>query len=292
FYPLKPEDGINRRWCIIASKSGYAPETVKVDVVTNVLLGTEHNEYDALIIQKCAQYGVPPPIVKAQIWRESGFNPNGYAYEPYTFDYVAISIGAEWREGNPAIDEYPYYEYSIAIPSGWPNGPRLQGRLLNPEDIDFRNRYNLSDNSPPDGVLSAQELVWNNPGQGSSWHYADFPIVPFVAQTTIAASYGLLQIWWATALSPMNWNRGAAGRPSELMDPPVNIALSSGYLRLRLGQFMAVHPDSGWDASIRTALVWYNKGRRPCTACPDYTHEDGDYDERVIAEVWRCMPSQ
>jgi hypothetical protein len=93
-----------------------------------------------------------------------------------------------------------------------------QGSRLEQTDIDMRAKYNLSDDSPPDGVLSAQEMVWNNPGQGSSWHYNDFPVVPFVAQTTIASSYGLLQIWWATAYQPMNWNNGRAGRPSELID--------------------------------------------------------------------------
>ncbi|HWO58024.1 MAG TPA: hypothetical protein VNN55_10705 [bacterium] len=146
----------------------------------------------------------------------------------------------------------------VTVMESWPNEARSQGDLPNPEDIYFRNRYNLSDNSPPDGVLSAQELVWNNPGQGSSWHYDDFPIVPFVAQTTIAASYGLLQIWWATAQSEMNWNRGDAGSPSVLIDPTLNLDLGVGYLHKKDRAALQADPTMSWDLRWRTALANYN----------------------------------
>jgi hypothetical protein len=57
-------------------------------------------------------------------------------------------------------------------------------------------------------------------------------LLDFTAQTTIAASYGLFQILYTTAIRPQNWQGVAGGHnPHFLLNPQENAALSTGYLR-------------------------------------------------------------
>ncbi len=199
-----------------------------------------------------------------------------------TIDYDYISVGAD-RRWDPAVDEPPYNNYNIRIPPGWPPGSQPQGGMLTSSDTSFQRKYNLTEDPPADFVLTAQELVHHNPNQGESWHYSDFPPTPFVAQTTIAASYGLLQISWMTAVYPMGWVRS----PSQLIGVDVNLRVGTDYLRRLYDD--RENPELDVRRRWRTALVWYNLGKRDRFGRL-YTPEDSDYDDRVLAKEAWCMP--
>jgi hypothetical protein len=52
------------------------------------------------------------------------------------------------------------------------------------------------------------------------------------AQTAVAASYGLLQVLYTTAVETMQWNVGQSGltrHPSYLFDPGTSLDLGTGY---------------------------------------------------------------
>jgi len=111
-----------------------------------------------------------------------------------------------------------------------------------------------------------------------------------VAQTTIAASYGLKQIAWMTAVRPMRWNDYNGGPPSDLVNIEVNLGIGTRYLRSLYDEFVSDNPGSSYDVRWRTALVWYNMGQKdPVTGAP-HTPESSDYDDSVLSHVPVCMP--
>lgn len=104
-----------------------------------------------------------------------------------------------------------------------------------------------------DGDLTADELVANNPRQG----WSDRADWNFTAQLTLAASYGLGQIMYETALVRGFDNRFEPdkddGRPArdiyELFKADVSIDLSADYLKEQYDK----HGQDWW-----WALYWYN----------------------------------
>lgn len=60
-------------------------------------LGTSNGRFDDLILGFADLRGIPPQILKAQIQRESGFNPNSYRYEPLSQDFAEVSAGKNLR---------------------------------------------------------------------------------------------------------------------------------------------------------------------------------------------------
>ena len=101
-----------------------------------------------------------------------------------------------------------------------------------------------------DQFVSARE-IWEENDQTQNWTKwsiytveqveADQELLNFTAQTPLAASYGLLQIMYVTAIRSMRWEGiGAAKNPSYLFDTTGNLApgveggsleLGSGYLK-------------------------------------------------------------
>jgi hypothetical protein len=112
------------------------------------------------------------------------------------------------------------------------------------------------------------------------------------AQTVVAASYGLLQIWYYTALKDMGWREGqepVSKNPLDLFDPLENLNLGTGYLTkmLRLKAMgeksEKLYPSrEKFEADLRRALGHYNAGPGRFSA---------QYVQEVWARVGRYRPS-
>jgi hypothetical protein len=116
-----------------------------------------------------------------------------------------------------------------------------------------------------DGYLSANEYLAIS-GQGDSWEHTIPEDSDFVAQTTIASSYGMAQLLWSTAVRPMNWNQGNGGNPHVLFYLNVDLNLATGYLRRKYNE----NTTGAWNIDWRNALARYNGGTTP----ENYTYAD------------------
>jgi len=96
----------------------------------------------------------------------------------------------------------------------------------------------------------------------------------YPAQTAIAASYGLLQVTYPTAVETMGWKRGA-GRglerhPADLFDPALSLDLGAGYDADLISKFgfggspAPTYPDpASWLAALGRGFHRYTGGGRP-----------------------------
>jgi hypothetical protein len=128
-------------------------------------------------------------------------------------------------------------------------------------------------------------LNYNNPAKCVSIRanclkvYRDRDLLDFTAQTDLAASYGLLQMGYMTAIGdPINW-QGIGGRqnPSYLFDTDANLAAGGGSLGagtnyLRKVCFPDANPNvdiadpefdsydgtAGFMMAYQNAFNWYN----------------------------------
>ena len=101
----------------------------------------------------------------------------------------------------------------------------------------------------------------------------------YLAQTAIAASYGLMQVLYTTAIDPLNWNAGQPGSsrpPAALFDPATSFDLGShyvawigttkypGFQQISFGSF------SGWHYSFSIVVQAYNSAQPYTTSvCND-----------------------
>jgi len=282
FYPLMYNDGKEIIWKVTAYEGGDMAEA-EIVVDPGVTLGMNYTAFDNYIMEAANQYGIPPTLSKAQIYVEDEtFDPNAYRYEPYGYDYKYIAIGAQ-RGAGTVLDEFPYNHWNIRIPSHnpqWPAGPLNQGDWLTASaDIDFRNRY-LSGTTDTDGdtAYSVWEIVDDPRNSGENWQR---PPVDFIAQSTMAASYGLKQVWWEVGLHPLHWNDGRGGHPADLCEPRLNIFMGTHYLRYIYDNWTL--SSQPWNERWRSALVQYNQGYG---ADPSASN----YDENVYYNLRLCMP--
>ncbi|HID92651.1 MAG TPA: lytic transglycosylase domain-containing protein, partial [bacterium (Candidatus Stahlbacteria)] len=247
-------------------KSKYGTDAYIVYVVTPPpRLGASPNKYDARIIAMGEKYEVPASILKSLIAQESGhnFNPNSYRYEP-CIDYNNFS-GESPQKG---LGTHPFHHFSIKGKDARGN-PINEGdwiSKLSPPYLEVaRNRtlYGL-DITDSDGNrdLTLAELWKNNPKQ----NYEKFCTLSesereFTVQFVVAASYGLGQILYTTALGIKDKNgnlifdKSQEGEePSnvyDLFNPNVSIELAVAYLR----ELYENYGQDWW-----TALAIYNGG--------------------------------
>jgi hypothetical protein len=249
---------------------------VKVFITVNkpASLGTTYTGLDPRIVDLAHQRGIPPQFIKGQVLRESypPFDPESFRYEPISWDFSIISTGRDLRT-NP-----PYKRYRLATTSSGDDGPLAQGPLIRAEDVEPRAKYMMCPHGPipqpgfagpfppwvcadgltalapatdaPPQYISALNLLAANPhqnwllGSTSANVQQVFPnreVLDFTAQTHLAASFGLLQIGYMTALSPMQWT-GVGGRqnPSYLFDTNENLAAGGGSLAAGTGYLRRV----------------------------------------------------
>jgi hypothetical protein len=225
------------------------PTTVRISVNAPVGLGALHNEVDSSLITLGHRRGIPPHFLKGQIQKESGFDPTAYRYEVLSVDMNYVSAGQNLRARRP------YSLYRLATSDGLSQGTDILRADISPRSIyditvrlPFIPLFFVRPIADDDTLVSAENIYLTNDGTANWSTYspsraarvATNPgLLQFTAQTPLAASYGLLQILYSTAIAPMGWSGvGGAQNPSYLFDTDVNtaggggsVSLGSDYLR-------------------------------------------------------------
>lgn len=263
---------------IVPEDTSKTPVRVQIQVNSPSRLGFSHGEVDALLMDYAHRRGIPPQMLKGQAENESGFHVDGYRYEPLSADLRYISDGQNLRTQNP------YRDYRLRTSDGLE-----QGADISQADISPRSRYRtrrgpITDaDQCPDRCVSAREIYevndrvqnWGRASPARREAVRQHPeLLDFTAQTPIAASWGLFQIMYATAIAPMHWP-GVNGHrnPSLLFDTEQNLAagggsvdLGTGYLRRVFSranpQVSLADPNfsrrSAFESAFQRAFNYYN----------------------------------
>ncbi len=228
-------------------------------------LGFSDNALDNLIIDVANEFGTPPQIVKAQVWRESRFEAfeGSFRYEMET-DY-------DFFERSAILFNLPYRRYALAGRNAIDQIILFNGDSISilPEDpinqvLRFRSEPDVivNDTDPNDGLgLSAWELWDQNLNQG----WGPRPSSNFTAQVVIASSYGLLHMTYFTAAE--NSLRVPSRLPSYGGNTaPQRMAVNTSF-GTRVGiewlKWIFTNRTSetfDWNYKWRLALGRYNKG--------------------------------
>lgn len=257
--------------------TSITPVTVQIQVNNPLRLGSTQGQVDATLIDLAHRRGIPPQMLKGQVQRESRFDEDAYRYEPLSADMRYMSRGQNFRTQDP------YRDYRLRTSDGLAQGADILRADISPRSIYSTRRGPITDR---DELVSAREIYEvNDPAH----HWSRFSparaqavrrnpeVLNFTAQTPIAASYGFLQIMYATAIAPMRWG-GVNGRrnPSLLFDTEQNVesgggsvVLGSGYLRRIFSRanprVSVTDPSFSGRGALETAFVrafnYYNRGR-------------------------------
>jgi len=269
---------------ITPTDPSMSPVSVQVTVNQPLRLGSSNNEFDERLLDLGHRRGIPPQLLKGQVRKESDFDPEAYRYEPLSVDLEYVSRGQEIRR------EKPFSLYRLATTDGLAQGEDIITDDISPRSIySIRRKGTVRPIDDADQFVSALEIFrendarhnWSNENQARTQRVEDDPsLLDFTAQTPLAASYGLLQILYSTAIAPMNWaGVGPLKRrnPSLLFDTPANLEsgggsleLGSGYLRrvfLKANPLVSVSDpelfdSSAFEAAFERALNVYNR-RKP-----------------------------
>lgn len=191
----------------------------------------------------------------------TGLDPNNADISPREIYCIFRTDGTRRRmtEFDELISAQVILDANDEVPPGDPSGCFSQNWLENLENRRIRDELNQN----PDALN-------------------------FTAQTTIASSYGLLQVLYDAAISPMQW-KGVSGarNPSLLFDTPTNVpngggslGLGSGYLRRlfpRVNSDVTVaDPDFASPEALETAF------RRAFNRYNNSDPDTGDYGPAVL----------
>lgn len=236
------------------------PVQVRIRVRNPSRLGTR-SDFDDLFIDLGHQRGLPPQLLKGIARRESGprFDAEAYRYEPLgpAGDLRAISGGDNLRT------QIPYSRYRLATTDGLAAGTDILDSDISPRSIYFiRRAGQLRRIMDTDQFVSALEIFRENDSflgtkdpsvTDQRWSAfaprslmnrirRDPDQLDFTAQTPLAASYGVMQMLYTTAIAPMGWTglkaTGACRiepeecNPSFLFDTTDNIDAGGGTLAL------------------------------------------------------------
>jgi hypothetical protein len=222
-------------------------------------LGGTFNDLDQELSDAGHRSGIPPQFLKAHADKESTaqFDRLAYRYEPIggdTGDLTAVSREENFRTLPP------YSAYRLATKADIRNGALSAGALLTAADVDPRNRYFIGCGTDGQGgvniqssdvEVSAGEIFrCNNLTHGrQNWARSRALLAraeslesePFTAQTGLAASFGLLQMTYVTAIDQMKWTGDRDGRrnPSLLFDSLENHDRGAGSLDVGVAKVVA-----------------------------------------------------
>lgn len=235
-------------------------------------LGSTHPDFDTQIMIFADRSGIPPQLVKAHVAQESGsgFDPKAYRYEPLSYDFGRINftfVRGVRQPSNQLLDKR-LAPWRFGVSSNCKRVTLPQGTSLDPKSLDASKRegfdIQLNKASVPlcqvsdvgqgsstrlinsnDSLISMQNIYFTNK-TANNWYprsgdfadkfddYVDGGNQPFTAQTVIAASYGLLQVMYPTAVQVQGFTErflGGIGRPpSELFRPVIALDLGTCYL--------------------------------------------------------------
>ena len=248
-----------------------APGTLTIHVDAPAALGSAFNEVDAVLVEVAHRWGVPPQFVKAHAHKESSpsFDRMSYRYEPigaWVGDLTAISRGPNLRTVSP------YSDYRVATERDTANPALAAGTKLSPEDRDARGGLRIAcdkegkngrDILPSDELVTAWEIFrcndsrmnWKREARAAGQSRADsLKSDLFTAQTSLAASYGLLQMTYVTAIDELRWAGTDDGRrnPSLLFDTDENLLAGGG--SVNLGTLKVVRAFRQLDSDLATGV--------------------------------------
>jgi hypothetical protein len=277
------------------------PITVNITVVRPSSLGGTPTTWDSALIDFGHKKGIPPSFMKGQIRQENKFDPMAYRYEPISVDCLSVSRGGNFR----TVD--PFHNYRLATVADSVNGPLSQGTKLVQADIEPRSLYwfdvaRTRKIANSDQFVSAVQIFEaNDGGRPKTQNWLKVALEPknpnecarnpgllsFTAQTTIAASYGLFQILFTTAIRDLKWQGVGpekAQNPSLLFDTSPNHAKGGGTIGLAAEFVFKYFPGGGIQSpadfvqAFRGAYRAYNSRK--------------EYSPGVIANAASFPPSQ
>lgn len=226
--------------------------------------------WDPTIIDRAHRTGIPPQWIKAMVEQEAHFNIQAYRYELKSRDWDWIQDPT--HQYHHAREPFVRYRMGdgaeLCNPTRVPGVPFGNCRFNDLDDISPRSRYRILDATTrqpreirsTDGVVTIRQIVDADNGR-YRWFPPPPPISPPVpagrrravghpdalkvpAQTTIASSYGLLQLLWCDVVgSSFGW-QGINGRrnPTLFFDTPENHRIGAG--SLNFGPSYAIYK---WD---------------------------------------------
>jgi hypothetical protein len=258
---------------VIDPTSGTVPrQTVTVNVTRPASVGTTHGtvsyngdslNLDERIIDWADRRGIPPQLIKGIMDRESapGFNPLEWRYEPLTTDWDNFAPpprGQNWR----AKTLYAPYrlEYDATHRRGWllvdsedvhPRAEFYADRTGATVHMACRPPFNCIDDAAQfvgTYTLYAQNDWWQN-WHSNLWSPSKRALLAtdalaqqtltWPANTTLASSYGLMQVLFQEAFAQYGYP-GIRGqrRPFYLFDTPANIRAGGGSLPTGSGLYV------------------------------------------------------
>jgi hypothetical protein len=227
-------------------------------------LGTTYNSYDSIIIAKANKYSIPADLLKSLIHQEARkkydeqlgqyfFEARSYRYEAhkdydwYSRQDISVPPVLGWR----GLGNHPETHFAIGghvVTGGTiPQGNQIPNGYCYWSDTTAAGSLKFPTNNC-NGV-TATDIVALNPRQG----WPNRPNWNFTAQLVLAASYGLGQTMYETAVNrgfDTRIDNGQSARPVEqLFDPGVSIDLAAKSLKKE-------YDDHG--NSWSQALFYYN----------------------------------
>ncbi|HSP17598.1 MAG TPA: hypothetical protein VLV78_22830 [Thermoanaerobaculia bacterium] len=276
-------------------------------------LGPAPDTFDSLLIKFADRNGVPPQLLKAQIAQESSFNPRSFRYEPLSVDFGHIAAPTRKGTvpfgvlRNPAFAPWALAQSSNCATVTVAQGAKLK---LGSADATAREKYKLAHDArgsaicrvtsvadvinpnvitAADTLPSMENVLYTNDDDSkSNWvqaasnksttaqRFFDYQVdhPPFTAQTVIAASYGLHQLLYETAVG-MGFKDAGVGRPpGDLFDKTTSLDLGTEYLASKFhdnrakGAIEAVDYESEREFFFKfaPALRGFNHGTSEFTA--------------------------
>jgi hypothetical protein len=279
----------------------YAPQTLG-DAPHEITDGINRYDLDAEIVKWSHARGVPPQAVKAIMYNEASpaFNVKTWRYEPLSTDWEEFSPNGANKRGLARFASFRM-EYDTTHDRGL---ALIDSEDVHPRSIFYRDRSTRAPISDGDRMVSAYLLYQNNDWWQNWLKYVSAAkravilqdpqaALDWSAQTTLAASYGLMQVLYEESYT-YGW-AGIAGvrRPYYLFDMPANVpdggSIQTGTAVLAAKFTMAnasvdfVNSDE-FDVALQRALSCYNScnlKRAPITA----------YGRKAFGNIGRCMPS-
>lgn len=246
------------------SGSSFPTQQLSVSVYQPLMLGSSHHtvvynnesfNLDGQIVKWANRRGIPPQIIKGLMTQETGtFSPMTWRYEPLTTDWPGFELDGH---DDRSLDKYDPYRIEFDEDN------THYGRgvmLIDAEDVHPRAVFLLDKAAGtyilPDGLqdVKASNIVLQN-DFWQHWvkNYTSDKVVQGIlktdagklsllnwnAQTTLASSYGLMQVLFEESFVTDYKGIGVKGshRPFYLFDLATNIALGGGSIQVGTAVF-------------------------------------------------------
>ncbi len=265
---LAVHEGTAKMDVTIAGEAKLVHLTLNVVQATD--LGNVENDWDSTINEAGNERGIPPRLLKGQLAQESSngktFSVYNFRYEPCTSDYSKIDallstfpydkyvLDAARDDGTFDNDFLADSLYTLSIPTAYSTaGIPIQRANIGAADRGVPAKDIVKAmNEWPVGSGHGMRWIWQHPRRSCNpywtWFHYNYPAnVPssystistwldqtfnFVAQPTMASSFGAFQVLYTTALEDqwqvtladgtIDWN------PKYLFDTSANHQLSGG----------------------------------------------------------------